>query len=188
MFSVISQLISGRDPVARVEITRWLVALTAGGVLLLSGCSSSGGINVNGQATVSDSGTPAAPDPTELTTPTPTPTPTTEKNTTYSSVVELKDAAVEAGYPCDNWTEDDQVTNASESGNCNDWDVFAIYASDSGRDQQIAQTRANNELLKDSGVEPGVVLFGPNWSINVSDDGLTYLPDLKAALGGIEAK
>ena len=78
------------------------------------------------------------------------------------------------------------MTNAAESGSCSDSDVFAIYASQSRRDAQIAQTRANNQTLKDAGLSTSIVLFGPNWSINIADQSVA--DQMQAALGGVETK
>jgi hypothetical protein len=166
---------------------RRLSVLAGAGLLaLLVSCSSSGN-SAAGGSSLATSAANSAPATSAAPEPTPTPTRTHPvRATTYGSVVELRDAAVDAGYFCKHWREDDQVTNAAESGSCSDADVFCIYASTRDRDRQVRQTRANNELLKDAGIPPSVVLFGPNWSINVEDKSAANM--LRATLGGVEAR
>src|SRR5215203_4347338 len=81
---------------------------------------------------------------TETSSPTAAATPTPSKNLRYDSVVELRDAAVEAGYSCPNWKQDNVVTNAKQSGTCTDEDVFTIYATDSDLEAQIETTKAGD--------------------------------------------
>lgn len=76
----------------------------------------------------------------------------------YSTVVELRDAAVEAGYACPNWTRYNVATAAS-SGACTDADVFAVYATDASLEEQV-------DIYKGMGDLAGPVLVGPNWTIN----------------------
>lgn len=166
---------------SRLRALRWVIPLAA--TVLVAGCSSSGGGETSAPSTAS-AVVETNPVPTS---PPPTPTPTQAlKNQTYGAVTDLRDAAIAAGYACDSWVEDDKVTNAAESGNCSDNDVFCVYASESSRDAQISQTRANNETLISAGIDPSIVLFGPNWSINLSTKRAADL--LRLGLGGVETK
>ncbi len=95
-----------------------------------------------------------------------TPTPVVEKDARYGTVEALKDAAIEAGYECKNWKQDDKVTLAAESGHCSGADVFATYVSEADLQSQLETFRSFGELFEEEGVEKDPVLFGPNWSIN----------------------
>ncbi|MDK9342142.1 hypothetical protein [Propionibacterium freudenreichii] len=127
--------------------TRQLPALVTAAPLLLAACGSN---NSSTQAT-------------------PSPTP----KSTYDTVVELRDAAMSAGYPCPAWTSDNKVQNAAQSGRCSDKDVFSIYlTSDAVQQTVTAQKRLG------AGIH---VLVGQNWIINAP---AANLPTLKTALGG----
>lgn len=97
----------------------------------------------------------------------------------YSTVADLVDAAIDAGYDCAQWVQDDAVTLAAESGHCSDADVFATFASEGDLQQQLETDRSMDDLLKESGIEPDPTLVGPNWSISGPD-----APALADALGG----
>lgn len=98
------------------------------------------------------------------------------------SVTQLRDAVVEAGYPCPNWTQTNAVTNAAESGTCSDKDVFCTYASQSDRDAQVSQERANKDTLRNAGITPGSTIVGPNWMVNLSAD--ADIEGVHAVIGG----
>lgn len=106
-----------------------------------------------------------------------------------STVAELKDAAIAAGYACPAWTQDNVVTLAAESGRCSDSDVFTTYLSESTREEVVQN---HKEMAKDTremfaddeDVDPAltdeeVLLVGPNWIINSSE-----ASDLQGELGG----
>jgi hypothetical protein len=137
-------------------------AIVAAVVLVVAGCSGEAGQGA-------------------VTSPTPVATPTPSKNLRYDSVVELRDAAVEAGYSCPNWKQDNAVTNAKESGTCTDEDVFSIYATDSDLEAQIETTKAADELLREQQIEPDPTLVGPNWMIKLPSE---WVYRVKDALGG----
>lgn len=99
------------------------------------------------------------------------------------SVAELRDAVVQAGYPCQDWTQTNVVANAAESGSCSERDVLSTYASQPDRDAQVAQERANKDLLRSAGLEPGVTIVGPNWMANLPAD--ADIESIHAVLGGI---
>lgn len=84
---------------------------------------------------------------------------------TYGTVESLKDAAIEAGYVCDEWVQDNVSTLAAESGHCSDADVFATFASAGDLQGQLSTDRELNQLLEESGLDPDPVLVGPNWTI-----------------------
>lgn len=98
---------------------------------------------------------------------------------TYGTVAQLKDAAVAAGYACPNWTQDDVVDLAAESGTCSDADVFSTYASEGDLQAQLATDRELDDAMADYGLESDPALVGPNWIITGPD-----APDLAEALGG----
>ena len=104
----------------------------------------------------------------EVASPTPTlsPSPTPTRNVEYDSLEDLRDAAIAVGYPCEDWTQDDLVKYASESGTCSDGDVLSTYVSASDLQDQIDGFRdfdPDNEA-------GSVLLVGPNWMINVDHD------------------
>lgn len=96
--------------------------------------------------------------------------------TVFDSVVQLKDAAVAAGYFCKRWRQDDVVELAKESGHCSGADVLAIYASAEDRDEQL---RVQQEFSDSIGIPMATILVGPNWTFNSDQAGT-----LADALGG----
>lgn len=95
-----------------------------------------------------------------------------EKNATYDTIEELREAAVEAGVDCPDWNQTDQMRHAAASGDCSDEVVLSIYSSQGALDNQleymIEGREEMEELLGDDTLfdddEP--VLVGPNWIIN----------------------
>jgi hypothetical protein len=100
---------------------------------------------------------------------------------TYGTVDELHLAAVNAGYVCSHWKQDNVVKLAAESGHCSDADVFATYASEGDLQQQLDTSKQTDEMLVQAHVDPGITLVGPNWTINGSDQAIRAL---QAHLGG----
>lgn len=143
------------------------IAPLIAGLALLAGCSTA------------EAPTPAAPPPSPTSAPTssaPSTAPSTtaiEKDATYRSVEDLRDAAKAAGYYCLNWQQTDVVKLASESGTCSDSDVFSVYATQVERDEQILNYKAFGST----------VLAGPNWIINSSD--VTALEFAQDTMGGM---
>lgn len=121
-----------------------LVLALALSAALLAGCGDKGGAE-------------AKPDPNE------SPEPAVAKE--YGAVTALRDAAIEAGYVCDAWEQDNVVALAAESGRCSDDDVFATFASEGDKQAQLDTNREIDELLSESGIDPDPTLIGPNWSI-----------------------
>jgi hypothetical protein len=89
----------------------------------------------------------------------------------YDSVEELRDAAVGAGYPCPNWTLREGPEFASETSECNEDDVFSIYATDADLQSQLERSAGVIENL----------LVGPNWMINIPAQ---YVDRVQAGIGG----
>lgn len=90
----------------------------------------------------------------------------------YSSVTELKDAAVAAGYECPSWTQSNHVTAAAQSGSCSDEDVFSTYLSETAVQDNVEDLKSFGEIH---------LLVGPNWIINVEQPSLDMLAE---GLGG----
>lgn len=105
--------------------------------------------------------------------PAPTATPTPTPRATYGEVVELRDAAVAAGYPCPSWKQDNKVTLAAGSGSCSSADVFSVY---------LTQDAVQQLVTKAKGL-PGnrTWLVGQNWVINAPDSAIAKLQPI---LGG----
>lgn len=123
---------------------RLWVALVAGVALLSLGACGGG-------ESASDEATPART------------TPTHEDLGNVSSVVELRDALVKAGYECPNWQQDNKVKLAAESGTCDDASVLSTFASEGDRQAQLDTFSAMDELFADADVEQDPILVGPNW-------------------------
>lgn len=90
----------------------------------------------------------------------------------YSSVTELRDAAVAAGYECPSWTQSNHVTAAAQSGSCSDVDVFSTYLSEAAVQDNVEGLKSFGEIH---------LLVGPNWIINIEQPALDMLA---AGLGG----
>ncbi|WP_299056387.1 hypothetical protein [uncultured Nocardioides sp.] len=84
----------------------------------------------------------------------------------FSSVEELRDAAVDAGYTCKRWRQTDDVQLASESGSCSGKDVFAVFADEADKDEQI---RLMQDFMRDYGFKPDPIVSGGNWTINAPE-------------------
>jgi hypothetical protein len=85
--------------------------------------------------------------------------------TAYGSVVELKDAAVAAGYPCPAWEvypEGDGPKFAAEAGQCSDDDVFSIYAD-------IDEVSKQLDLVAEGPADTVNLLVGLNWMIKIPE-------------------
>lgn len=89
----------------------------------------------------------------------------------YEHVLDLRDAAVDAGYECPSWFETDTVPGSSSSGVCSDFDLFAVFDSNSDPGIELvieAQREGDTATLR-----------GSNWVIVCPD------PEaLQAELGG----
>ncbi|MFC0678320.1 hypothetical protein ACFFGH_10760 [Lysobacter korlensis] len=133
-----------------MRLTAPAIALSLAAVALLAGCSSPSAAPV-AQATPTQEA-PAGP-------------------VEYGSVEELRDAYVDAGGSCDAWVQENRVTLAAESGDCNDSTVLMTFISESNRDELVA-------TQKEMGFEVSL-LVGPNWIVNADD-----IETVQETLGG----
>jgi hypothetical protein len=130
--------------------------------LALTGCS--GGGAADQQPTVSTSATPS-------------PSSATPELLDPGSLIELRDAAIAAGYPCPNWkvyTTGEGPKFAKEAGQCSDDDVFSFYADFDAVSKQLDLVAAGPA----SGVN---LLVGLNWMINIPE---SQRAKVQAAIGG----
>ncbi|KTF03516.1 hypothetical protein HMPREF3167_07405 [Trueperella sp. HMSC08B05] len=95
----------------------------------------------------------------------PTPEVTRTLSGTYNSVAELRDAAVDAGYTCDNWTDGEW-----NQGTCSEADFFAVFTNQGSRSAYIHKAQAAGESF--------TALVGDNW----------YIAGDEAALKELEGK
>ena len=107
------------------------------------------------------------------------PTSVVEKDARYGTVQGLMEAAVEAGYICKRWRQDDKVDLAAESGSCSGSDVFATYASDGDLQAQLDTFREFDEMFEEMDIESDPTLVGPNWTIKGTEG-----VELQEVLGG----
>ena len=98
----------------------------------------------------------------------------------YGSVTELRDAAIEVGYVCENWVGDNRVNLAAESGTCDDESVLATYASDADLQAQLDTDKELTGLMTENGIESTPVLVGPNWIFKAPE-----APAVREKLGGV---
>lgn len=79
---------------------------------------------------------------------------------TYSTVIELRDAFIAAGGDCPDWQMTNRVKLAAQSGECSGSVVLSTYLSASTRDEVILALKGVSD--------PGAVhlLVGENWIIN----------------------
>ena len=91
----------------------------------------------------------------------------------YATVTDLRDAAIEAGYPCPEWQQSDHVKPALSSGTCSDRDVFAVYP-DSEAVQGVIDGMADYAPIT-------YMLHGDTWAIIGPEDALLAL---QKRLGG----
>lgn len=147
-------------------MNRLSAALATVAVLALAGCG--------GSAT--SAGPVSSPAASQTTS---TPEPVAVPKASYGTLVELRDAAIAAGYPCPTWTQDNAVVFAAESGSCSEDDVFMTYASAGQLEEAVSTRKAMNKMLTEKNIEAGPTLVGENWTIN-TDSAF----DLQAELGG----
>lgn len=100
-----------------------------------------------------------------------------------SSVTELRDALVEAGYDCPNWDQSNVVDLAAESGSCSDADVLSTFASPANLQDQLDTSRGMDQMSIDAGLEPDPSLVGPNWIFRSPDAG-AYADELGGTVVG----
>lgn len=133
-------------------------------LVLLSACGGSGEPSVSGKTT-------AAAEPTR------------EDLGSVSSVTELRDALVAAGYECPNWDQSNVVDLAAESGSCSDSDVLSTFASPGNLQDQLDTSRGMDQMSIDAGLKPDPSLVGPNWIFRSPDAG-AYADELGGTVVG----
>lgn len=99
----------------------------------------------------------------------------------YGTVEQLRQAAVNAGYVCPHWHQDNVVKLAAESGACSDNDVFTTYASTGDLQAQLDSDKAVAQVELQANVDPGVALVGPNWMVRGADGPIRAL---QRSIGG----
>lgn len=99
-------------------------------------------------------------------------TPSSAVAKSYTSVEQLRDDVVKAGYACPNWRQTNQVKLAAASGSCDGSSVLMLFLSE-------ADVSANVQALKATGA-PVHALAGPNWIVNVPNP-----TSLQKSMGGI---
>jgi hypothetical protein len=91
----------------------------------------------------------------------------------FDDLIDLRDAAVDAGLDCDDWKRRDV-----QSGSCGSDSVLFVYESESVRKKEV-QDNLDNLVL--AGFEYDYVV-GKNWAISAPDAGAAEY--LHAELGG----
>lgn len=85
---------------------------------------------------------------------------------TYETVTDLRDAFVEAGGECPDWSETNKVEIASQSGECGTGTVLSVYLSSEAVERRIEATKGS--IFGDIGND---WLVGENWIVNTEDVG-----------------
>lgn len=104
---------------------------------------------------------------------------TPEEGKSYNSIDELRNDFEAAGGDCPSWVQTDQVTNALQSGECDDSTVLSIYGSTQDTTDQVVQLK---EMVQGLGME-NHLLVGPNWIVNSPD-----FEELQKQMGGITVR
>lgn len=133
-------------------------------VLLLAGCSGGG---ESGESTAS-TGTAE----------------TTPLDREFGSLAELRVALVASGLSCPEWTQENLVAVAAESGACSDSTVLATYATQSDRDTAVSNARAMGRMMSSASIDTPAAasLFGKNWSLRAHAD---VVAEVQKKMGGI---
>lgn len=102
--------------------------------------------------------------------------PTIEKDATYGTVEDFRDAVIAAGYECPEYSERDSSTFAAESADCEGDTVLLIYSSATARDNNL-------ETLKALSPPDNALLVGPNWIFNTGQESI--IDEIRPELGGV---
>ncbi|MCS4277706.1 hypothetical protein M2390_002915 [Mycetocola sp. BIGb0189] len=93
--------------------------------------------------------------------PSASPSPEKKELGEVSTVSELRDGLVKAGFPCETWDQTDVVIGAAQSGTCSKGTVLSTFTSADAAQKSADKTKALvGELIDLS------LLVGPNWIIN----------------------
>lgn len=137
-------------------------------VLTLGGCS--------GSAQDAEVTQPSGPSPASE----PSAVPTSQASapsTGFPSVVELRDAAVDAGLPCPRWRQTDRYEVAAEYAKCSGSTTLSTYSTRADLQEALATLRTLNLPL---GEEATPLLVGENWIIQSP-----HAPKIADRLGGV---
>lgn len=88
-----------------------------------------------------------------------------EKDASYGSVNEFRDALVAAGYDCPDWKQTDDVPSAAQSGRCSTKDKLMTFSTTDDRDHIVDTFK---DFMGGLGMEVHL-LVGPNWILNSAD-------------------
>lgn len=91
-------------------------------------------------------------------------------------MVELRDAAVDAGLPCPRWRQTDRYEVAAEFGKCSGATALSTYSTSADLQEAVTTLRALNLPL---GEEATPILVGANWIIQSP-----HVPKIAGRLGG----
>jgi len=105
---------------------------------------------------------PTCPRCPQVTCPDPAKAQTPPQPSVYIDITALRDAAVKAGLPCNNWEQNNHVEGATESASCGADSVLSIYATGVDKQIAIARVRAVHSRFK----LDMLLLVGPNWVVN----------------------
>lgn len=94
----------------------------------------------------------------------------------YSDISELHDAFTRAGGTCSNWNQDNRVSAALQSGECDANTILMLFGSKAEATERALEIK---NTLKSFGLVPNLLL-GENWLIN-SDQ----VDTVSTKLGGI---
>lgn len=103
-----------------------------------------------------------------------------ERAARFSSVVDLRDAAVASGhFECPDWDHSDAMVNAVESAECSDDSMLSVFDDSDAMREQLELELEMRELFSDRGLSATGVLVGYNWLLKTQD-----APELQGDLGG----
>jgi len=140
--------------------------------LVLAACSGDGGLD-----SVTETSAPVATTTTTVTTTTTIPAPGI--TTRYDSVFDMREAVASGRFSCEPWTVRGGNEWATESAECGEDLVFAIYENASLIVDQREVRNNMLALLYDVTYD----LTGPNWNVGCGDD-RELCEELRTFLGG----
>ena len=110
-----------------------------------------------------------------------------QKDATYKTAADLRDAAVKSGYDCPQWSDKD-TDSSFDAGAClsDRRDQLRVYPSESAREKDLEGAILGTQLNMATGRVELALLVGPNWTISGPKDSVAplkdklggYLPDL----------
>lgn len=92
----------------------------------------------------------------------------------FATVLELRDAFVEAGGACPDWDQTNSVKISAQSGVCDTSTVLSVYLSKEAVERRVEETKGSI-----FGTVGGDWLVGENWIVNADE-----LGPIKEKLGG----